>query len=102
MSLRIITCSHEQDDASARMALNTDSALNNLARMVQVIGPDKQLRRWFSALGQMPTLERRNAIYSMSEQMTADGKDEDLVASFRLLADTRVFDAARLALQEEG
>ena len=82
------------------MALNTDSALDNLARLVRVIGPDQQLRQWFSALGQKPEVERRNAIYSMSEQMRADGKDEDLVVSFRLLADARVFEAARLALQE--
>jgi hypothetical protein len=36
----------------------------------------------------------------MSEQMRTDGKDEDLIASFRLLADARVFEAAKLALQE--
>jgi hypothetical protein len=82
------------------MTLDTDTALDNLARMVQVIGPDKQLRAWFSALGQKPALERRNAIYSMSEQMRTDGKDEDLIASFRLLADARVFEAAKQALQE--
>jgi hypothetical protein len=82
------------------MTLNTDSALDNLARMVQIIGPDQQLRKWFSALSQMSALQRHNAIYSMSEQMRTDGKDEDLVVSFQLLADARVFEAAKLALQE--
>ena len=82
------------------MPLGTDSALENLTLMVQVFGRDQQLRQWFSLLAAKPTVERRTEIYSMSERMRAEGKDEDLVASFRLLADTRVFDAARLALQK--
>ncbi|HXJ58884.1 MAG TPA: hypothetical protein VNU68_19665 [Verrucomicrobiae bacterium] len=80
--------------------MDTDSALDNLTRMAQVIGRDQQLRAWFSALAQMPAVERRNEIFSTSERMRSEGKDEDLVVSFRLLADTRVFDAAWLALQE--
>ena len=80
--------------------MDPDSALDNLTRMAQVIGRDPQLRHWFSALAQMPAVERRNEIYSASERMRAEGKDEDLVVSFRLLADTRVFDAAWLALQK--
>jgi hypothetical protein len=82
------------------MTLDTESALNNLARMVQVIGRDQRLRQWFSALTQQSAVERRNEIFMTSERMRAEGKDTDLVASFRLLADSRVFDAARLALQE--
>jgi hypothetical protein len=80
--------------------MDPDSALDNLSRMAQVIARDQQLRHWFSALAQRPAIERRNEIYSASERMRAEGKDEDLVASFRLLADTRVFDAACLALQK--
>lgn len=82
------------------MTINTDAALDNLARMVQVIGADPQLRAWFSTLGQKSELERRNAIYLMSEQMRTTGQNDDLAASFRLLADARVFEAATLALQE--
>ena len=82
------------------MTLDTESALNNLARMVQVIGRDQRLRQWFSALTQQSAVERRNEIFMTSERMRAEGKDTDLVESFRLLADSRVFDAARLALQE--
>jgi len=82
------------------MALNTDTALDNLTRMVQVIGRDQKLRQWFSALTQQSAVERRNEIFAASERMRAEGKDMDLVASFRLLADSKVFDAARLALQE--
>jgi hypothetical protein len=82
------------------MTLDTESALDNLARMVQVIGRDQGLRQWFSALTQKSAVERRNEIFMTSERMRAEGKDTDLVASFRLLADSRVFDAARLALQE--
>jgi len=87
-------------DGILRMTLDTESALNNLARMVQVIRRDQRLRQWFSALTQQSAVERRNEIFMTSERMRAEGKDTDLVASFRLLADSRVFDAARLALQE--
>ena len=87
-------------DGILRMTLDTESALDNLARMVQVIGRDQRLRQWFSALTQQSAVERRNEIFMTSERMRAEGKDTDLVASFRLLADSRVFDAARLALQE--
>ena len=87
-------------DGILRMTLDTESALNNLARMVQVIRRDQRLRQWFSALTQQSAVERRNEIFMTSERMRAEGKDTDLVESFRLLADSRVFDAARLALQE--
>jgi len=82
------------------MTLNTESALDILTRMVQVIGRDRKLRQWFSALTQQSAVDRRNEIFMTSEKMRAEGKDADLAASFRLLADSRVFDAARLALQE--
>ena len=82
------------------MALTTDTALNNLTRMVQVIGRDQKLRLWFAAVTQRSAVDRRNEIFAVSERMRAEGKDADLVASFRLLADSRVFEAARLALQE--
>jgi hypothetical protein len=82
------------------MALDTESALDNLARMVQVIGRDQALRQWFSALTQKSAVERRNEIFMTGERMRAEGKDTDLVAPFRLLADSKVFDAARLANQE--
>jgi hypothetical protein len=87
-------------DGIPDMALDAESALDNLTRMVQVIGRDRELRQWFSALTEQSAVERRNEIFMTSEKMRAEGKDTELVASFRLLADSRVFDAARLALQE--
>ena len=82
------------------MAINPDSALENLTRLVQVIGPDRELRQWFSALARKSAVERRNEIYLACERMRAAGQDADLVVSFRLLADARVFAAVSLALQE--
>jgi hypothetical protein len=80
------------------MALNPDSALDNLTRIVQVIEGDRKLHEWFCTLAHRPTVTRRNEIYAMVERMRAEGTDADLVASFRLLADSRVFDAACEAL----
>lgn len=80
------------------MALNPDSALDNLTRMVQVIEGDRELYDWFCTLAHKSTVTRRNKIYAMVERMRAERTDADLVASFRLLADSRVFDAACEAL----
>lgn len=82
--------------------MNTDSAFDNLVRMVQVIGRDRELRCWFAALTTKSTAERCIDIYTTSERMRAEGKDADLVRCFRLLADPRVFEAASLALQDDG
>jgi hypothetical protein len=82
------------------MSTNSDSALEKLTRMVQVFGEDQELLDWYNALGQMSIVARRNAIYSMIDKMTARKADNDLVSSLRLLTDSRVFDAVRLALQE--
>ena len=82
------------------MHLTPHSALDKLTRMVQVIGCDPDLRRWFIALGWKSLVERRNEIYAASERMRGERKDADLVSCVGLLADPRVFDAASAALQE--
>jgi hypothetical protein len=80
------------------MEINSDTVLDNLARMVQVIQNDRRLQTWFFQLAHKSAVERRNEIYSAVERMRAEGKDADLAASFHLLADARVFEAARLAV----
>ena len=84
------------------MDLTNNSALENLTRIVQVIGRDKELRCWFSSLERMSSVERRNEIYATSDRMRTQGKDAELIVSFRLLSDPRVFEAASQALQEYG
>jgi hypothetical protein len=83
------------------MDLNADSALENLTRMVEVIDGDENLRQWFSSLTEQSEVGRRNEILAASEKMRAEGGDPDLAASFQLLADPRVFEAARQALKEK-
>ena len=82
------------------MALDAESALDHLARMVQMIARDKDLKQWFSGLAQKPEPERCYEIYSRSEAIRAAGEDDDLIRAFRLLTDSRVFEAACLALQD--
>ena len=82
------------------MHLTPHSVLDILTRMVQVIGCDPDLRRWFTALGRKSLVERRNEISAASGLMRAERKDADLVSSVALLADPRVYDAASAALQE--
>lgn len=82
------------------MAFTPNTPFDNLTRMVQTIGSDEKLRSWFSALQQKSTIARRNDIYAMLDRLRADGLDADLVSAFRLLADSRVFEAACVALEE--
>jgi hypothetical protein len=84
------------------MKTNVDSALDGLARFVQVIGKDAALRQRFCRLASLSLIQRANEIHIMAEQMTAEHKDPELVALFRLFADARVFEAAMLALRECG
>jgi hypothetical protein len=82
------------------MAFNRDMTLENLSRMVRVIRHDRKLREWFSGMADKSTVERRNDIYAMIRQMEVQREDADLVASFQLLSDSRVFEAACIALGE--
>jgi hypothetical protein len=84
------------------MKTNVDSALDGLARFVQVIGKDTALRQRFCQLASLSPIQRANEIHIMAEQMAAEHKDPELVALFRLFADARVFEAAMLALRECG
>lgn len=58
------------------------------------------MHEWFWAMAHESMVERRNEIYAMVERMSANREDADLAASFQLLADSRVFDAACMALGE--
>lgn len=78
------------------MDTNSETVLENLARMVRVIQNDRMLQTWFFQLAHKSAVERRNEIYSAVERMRVEGKDPDLTASFHLLADDRVYEAARL------
>lgn len=84
------------------MKPNADSALDDLARFVQVIGSDGALRQRFCQLAALSPIQRSNQIHIMAEQMAAEHKDPELLAVFRLFADPRVFEAGMVALREAG
>jgi hypothetical protein len=81
---------------------DADSALDSLARFVQVIGSDGALRQRFRRLANLSPVPRANEIHIMAEQMAAEHKDPELVAIFRLFANAEVFEAAVVALRECG
>lgn len=82
------------------MTFNRDMAVDSLARIVRVIRHDRKLREWFSGIAHKSAAERRHEIGAIIERMESERGDEDLVASFQLLSDSRVFEAACLALRE--
>jgi hypothetical protein len=76
-----------------------EAAVDHLSTMVQVIRADRVLTSWFSDLTRLSAVERRNAIFGMSEKLRAQGQDPALVGCFLLLSNAQVFEAARLALE---
>ncbi len=84
------------------MKPDADPTLDSLARFVQVIGRDRALRQRFCQLASLSPIQRSNEIYILAAQMTAEHKDPDLVAIFKLFADARVFEAGIAALRECG
>ena len=84
------------------MKTDANSALDSLARFVQVIGRDTAIRQRFCGLANLSPVQRANEIHIMAEQMSAGRKDPELVALFRLFADARVFEAGIVALRECG
>ena len=76
--------------------------MEDLARLVQVIGADTALRERFSRLASMTPVQRATEIHIMAEQMAAEHKDPELVKLFRLFADARVFEGAMVAMRECG
>jgi len=77
-----------------------DAALDNLTRIVLVVKKDRKLRLWFDGLSKKAAPDRRHEIIVMCAKMRAEGEDAGLIAVFQLLADERVFEAARVALAE--
>ncbi len=84
------------------MAMSPDSALDNLARIIQVIEDDPKLHDWFCQLARLAPVERRNEIYRMVHHMRSESRDADLLSSFQMLADDRVFAAARESLSRRS
>lgn len=85
-----------------RTSIDADLALDNLARFVQVIQRDPRLTEWFRGLENMQPARRGHEILLMAERIASECKDPGLSASFKLLADQAVFDAARVALRNAG
>jgi hypothetical protein len=79
--------------------IDAERALDNLARFVQVIGRDRKLTEWFHGLESMDPVRRGHEILILAERIGSGHKDPGLIASFKLLADQAVFDAARTALR---
>ena len=82
------------------MSLNHNSLLENLTSLTLAIGERKDLRDLFDQLAQAPHDQRAELIRAMSERIAGDTGDSALAASFKCLADPRIFEATRLALEE--
>jgi hypothetical protein len=84
------------------MKTETQAVIDGLADVVLMIKSDRWLGQWFHILARRSVAERTIAIYKASQRLALAGADALFLASLKLLADPRVFDAARLALGDCG
>ena len=82
------------------MSINSDSAYEILTTLARAIAEDKKLRLWFHSLSQKSVVERRNEIFQMEVEIADKYKDTDLASALHLLTDARVFEAAKVAVNE--
>ncbi|GEM_PF-2101205 len=77
----------------------TDETFDALTRMVRVLGDDTELSEWFVGLGLLSSVDRRNEVFRMHEDLLSQdpAASDDVVAPLKLLADDRVFAAAQQA-----
>lgn len=76
--------------------------MDQLARIIQVIGEDDALKSRFCAMAKLSHTQRINQISILAEHMNAERKDPELIAVFRLFTDEQVFEAAMLTLRQCG
>ncbi len=77
------------------MDVKLESMIDSLTTLIRAIGEDVKLKRWFVGLERKTNVERRNAIYAMSQRMVAFNEDPSLINSLKLLTVPKVFEAAR-------
>lgn len=77
------------------MDVKLESMIDSLTTLIRAIAEDVKLKNWFVGLERKTNVERRNAIYAMSQRMAAFHEDPGLINSLKLLSVPKVFEAAR-------
>ena len=78
----------------------TDPDIDDLVRIIEVIGHDLKPKRWFKELAHLPDTQRRNEIFAMTERMRKRADDANIARVFGLLVDARMFEAGVRAIEE--
>ena len=83
------------------MQPDLNGVMEQLNRMIRVIGHDPALQEWFSRLARLDPVHRRNAILTLCNRMADEDNGATLAPTFQLLADTRIFNATMAALRTD-
>ena len=82
------------------MKTETKVVIDGLTSLVLTIQEDRELGRWFRTLIGRPVATRAFAIFQVAQRLAQSGVNQDFLSSFRMLADPRVFETARMLLGE--
>jgi len=79
--------------------LGSDETYGALTRMVRALRDDAVLSGWFGELCRLSSVERRNEVFRMREELLVRQPlaSDDVVVPLMLLADDRIFEAAQQA-----
>ena len=78
----------------------TPIQVESLQLLCRSVASDRNLRRWFDSLANLPVNLRLNAIIQLTNEMRRDEEDPDLIAAVCRLSDGDVCAALQQALAE--
>ena len=73
---------------------------DELVTFVQVLAEDEDLRAWFESFAETPEARRAAEFRALAARMHAGREAPELIRATALLADSRIFRAAKSALRE--
>ena len=72
----------------------------DLAKLVEALLEDEDLRIWFESFEGVPPAQRRLEFANMAGQMKAAGEHPELIAATELLAQPEIFRAMQATVRE--
>lgn len=79
----------------------TPYQLEKMYTLLRVINSDKNIRKWFESLKDLPCNLRTNAVMQITTDMRRNEEDMDIISALSTLCNTDIYNTAVEALTEE-
>ncbi|MDB6154858.1 MAG: hypothetical protein JWL90_3311 [Chthoniobacteraceae bacterium] len=80
--------------------MSSDSIHAELAKFVEALAEDEDLRAWFESLAELGPHQRGEAFRKIALQMRAAGEHPELIQATELLAEETIYQGVRRTLAE--